>query len=280
MNSGAAWRPRPWILLWLCALAGCARVTLTVRQPAGGNNPIVQGTDINGVLTWAIVPATYNPQKATPWIIYDHGFGQTIGSIAADPPQSDFVQALASAGFVVVASQYRNLACWGDRECVEDIANLQILWRSRLNLAARPFAIGESMGGIVTWNAISHGALRPLAVVGIYPACNLAVMYADKNFTPTIETAFDFSAPADYSAATNGYDPMLVPPSTFAEFPIQIWASQSDHVVRRSQNEDPFARAVNAAGGSVIINSSRGNHGDPSNFDAAAVISFFSAHRM
>ena len=280
MHCGAESRSRRWIVLFLCAfLVGCARVTLTVQQTAV-NNPILQGTDINGVSTWAILPPSYNPRNATPWIIYDHGFGQTIGSISADPPQSDFVQALSSAGFIVVASQYRNLACWGDIECVEDIANLQSLWRSRLNLAAQPFAIGESMGGIVTWNAISHGALRPLAVVGIYPACNLAAMYADKIFVPTIETAFEFSSPAGYSAATNGYDPMQVPPSTFAGFPIQIWASYSDHVVRRSQNEDPFARAINAAGGNVIINNSRGNHGDASNFDAPAVISFFSTHRM
>ena len=233
---------------------------------------------MNGVSTWAILPESYNAQNASPWVIYDHGVGQTINSITADFPQSDFVQSLATAGFVVIASEYRNLACWGNIECVEDIANLQMLWRSQLNLWSQPFVIGESMGGIVTWNAIAHGALKPLAVVGIYPACNLANMYSRKVFAPTIQTAYGFASPAGYSAATRGFDPMLDPPSIFADIPILIWASHSDTDVRRSQNEDPFANAINAAGGSVTIHTSSGRHGDPSNFDAPAVVSFFSLH--
>jgi pimeloyl-ACP methyl ester carboxylesterase len=253
-------------------IVGCARVDERVPPPT-----VLQQADANGVSTWAMLPTAYNPQNATPWIIYNHGFGQTIDSIVTNAPQYEFVESLAAAGFVVVASQYRNLACWGDMECAEDIANLQTLWRSRLNLLPQPFVIGESMGGIVTWNAISHGTLKPLAVVGIYPACNLAAMYTNSVFVPTIQTAYGFTSSEGYAAATNGFDPMLTRPSTFVRMPIQIWASNSDHVVVRSQNENPFASAINAAGGSVIIHTSQGEHGDPSNFDAPAVISFFSS---
>jgi alpha-beta hydrolase superfamily lysophospholipase len=258
--------------------SGCARVYLTAAPTPVSHNLILRGNDVNGVSTWAILPESYNAQTATPWVIFDHGFGETINSIAADPPESTFVQSLATAGFVVIASEYRNIACWGNMECVEDIANLQTLWRSQLNLWTQPFVIGESMGGIVTWNAIAHGVLKPLAAVGIYPACNLANMYSRNVFVPTIQTAYGFTSPAGYSAATRGFDPMLDPPSTFADIPILIWASRSDTVVKRSQNEDPFAEAINAAGGNVTINTSRGQHGDPSNFDAPAVISFFSLH--
>jgi alpha-beta hydrolase superfamily lysophospholipase len=239
----------------------------------------LQKSDANGVSTWAILPPSYNPQSPSPWIIYDHGFGQSIGSIAANPPQSAFVQSLATSGFVVIASEYRNLTCWGNMECADDIANLQTVWHSQLNLSPQPFVIGESMGGIVTWNAILHGTLKPLAAVGIYPACNLAAMYAEEAFTPTIQTAYDFVSPAGYGAATMGFDPTLAQPSNFVEIPIQIWASHSDRIVLRSQNEDPFAKAINAAGGNITIHTSRGDHGDPSNFDAPAVISFFSSHR-
>lgn len=267
---------RAFLVLWLALAAGCASVHLSTPSGQVTDNQILRRFDQNGVYTWAVLPPSYNPDNRYPWIIYDHGFGQTIDSITADPPQSGFIRALAGAGFVIVASEYRNLACWGNRECVEDIANLQTLWRSQLKLLPQPYVIGESMGGIVTWNAISYGALKPLAVVGIYPACSLAAMYANKVFRPTIQTAFGFSSPAGYSAATSGFDPVLAAPSTFATFPIQIWASYSDHVVRRAQNEDLFAAAVNAAGGSVTIHTSRGGHGDPSNFDAPAVIAFFS----
>jgi alpha-beta hydrolase superfamily lysophospholipase len=267
-------------LLALCIVltTGCARVYLTVAPTSISSDHILRKNDVNGVSTWAILPESYNAQKANPWIIYNHGLGQTINSITADFPQSAFVQSLATAGFVVIASEYRNAACWGNMDCVDDVANLQMLWRSELNLWSQPFVIGESMGGIVTWNAIAEGVLKPLAVVGIYPACNLANMYSRKAFAPTIQTAYGFTSRSGYSAATKGFDPMLDPPPKFSDTPILIWASHSDTVVKRSQNEDPFANAINAVGGNVTINTSRGNHGNPSNFDASAVISFFSLH--
>lgn len=268
-------------LFALCAalIVGCAQVHLTVSPTSIGHNLILLHNDANGVSTWAILPESYNPHNATPWIIYNHGFGQTISSITANPPQSAFVLSLATAGFVVIASEYRNLTCWGNRDCADDIANLQMLWHSQLNLWPQPFVIGESMGGIVTWNAISHGALKPLAAVGIYPVCNLADMYTKDVFRPTIQTAYGFTSPSGYLSATRGFDPILDPPSTFVDIPIQIWASRSDRIVVRSRNEDPFAKAINAAGGSVTIHTSQGDHGDPSNFDAHAVIAFFYAHQ-
>ena len=258
--------------------AGCARVHLSLASATQMQNRILQASDVNGVAAWAILPPSYNPRVPSPWIIYNHGFGQTIGSILTDPTHSLFVQSLATAGFVVVASEYRNLACWGNMQCLDDIDNLQTLWRAQLSLSPQPFVIGESMGGIVTWNAISHGKLKPVAVVGIYPACSLANMYAFDVFDPTIEAAFGFTDPSQYAAATQGFDPLLTPPATFADIPIAMWASYSDHSVLRSKNEDPFAKAVNAAGGSVTIHTSHGDHGDPSNLDPQAVISFFSAH--
>ena len=250
---------------------------LSLAPSANIQNRILQGNDANGVATWAILPPTYDPQTATPWIIYNHGFGQTISSILTDPAHNLFVQSLASAGFIVMASEYRSLTCWGNMECTSDIANLQTRWRAQLNLSSQPFVIGESMGGIVTWNAISHGALKPLAVVGIYPACSLDAMYGTEAFVPTIEAAYSFTSPSGYISATQGFDPLLTPPSTFVDIPIEMWASYSDRTVVRLQNEDPFAKAINAAGGHVAIHTSHGNHGDPSNLDSAAVISFFSS---
>lgn len=258
-------------------VTGCARLHLSLTPSANTQNRILQGNDVNGVSTWAILPPTYDPQTATPWIIYNHGSGQTIRSIVTDPAHNLFVQSLARAGFVVIASEYRSVTCWGNMECTNDIANLQTLWRAQLNLASQPFVIGESMGGIVTWNAISHGALKPLAVVGIYPVCSLSAMYAIDTYAPAIENALGFTSPSEYSSATKGLDPLLTPPSTFADIPIEMWASYSDRTVLRSQNEDPFAKAINAAGGNVMIYTSHGDHGDPSNLDSVAVISFFSS---
>lgn len=264
----------------ICAAltVGCG-VDLKVEPTSPARSTMLQHTDANGVSTWAIVPDSYDASKASPWIIYNHGFGQTINSITANPPQSSFVQSLAAAGYVVIASEYRNLACWGDMECAEDMANLQVLWRSLLNLTPQPYVIGESMGGIVTWNAISLDMVKPLAVVGIYPVCSLANMYTKAVFVPTIQSAYGFDSPEGYSTATAGFDSLLTPAHTFAGFPILIWASYSDQTVSRLKNEDPFSAAINAAGGSVTLRTSHGDHGDPSNFDAPAVISFFSSNQ-
>jgi hypothetical protein len=106
--------------------------------------------------------------------------------------------------------------------------------------------------------------------------CSLSAMYATVN-APEIEAAYGFTSPSGYTSATRGFDPLLTPPSTFAGIPIEMWASYSDGSVLRSQNEDPFAKAINAAGGNVTIFTSHGAHGDPSNLDSAGVASFFSS---
>jgi len=187
------------------------------------------------------------------------------------------VNALVQANYVVVASDYKIRNCWGNAQCVTDIAAVQKRWKEHLNLTPNPYVIAESMGGIVTWNAISHDALSPRAVVGIYPACDLANMYGHGvgPFYLDIQSDYGFSSLAGYPAATAGYDPMFAPASDFTSFPIVMWASYSDTSVVRSQNEDPFAARVNAAGGHVVINTSSGNHGDMSNFDPQAVLDFF-----
>jgi len=181
------------------------------------------------------------------------------------------------ANYVVIASDYKIQNCWGNAQCVTDIAAVQKSWKEHLNLTPNPYVIAESMGGIVTWNAISHNTLSPRAVVGIYPACSLSNMYGDGvgPVSLDIQNDYGFSNPSGYAAATAGYDPMMAPALDFTSFPVLMWASHSDTSVVRSKNEDPFAARVNAAGGYVVINTSHGNHGDMSNFDPQAVLDFF-----
>jgi pimeloyl-ACP methyl ester carboxylesterase len=244
-----------------------------------GINSVREVDDANGVSTWAVLPPGYQPGVEWPWVIYNHGYGGRGSEIfALDPKLGALVQSLAAAGYVVVASNYRNFACWGNAECDADIANLQEVWRANLNLSPKPFVIGESMGGVVTWNAIAHGFLHPRGVVGIYPACSLAAMFRVSALAPSIEEAYDFSSSSQLAVATEGYDPLVDPPTDFTAFPIVIWASYSDTTVVRKRNEDPFAEAINAAGGNVVIHTSRGNHGDASNFDPSAVLAFFSVN--
>jgi hypothetical protein len=61
---------------------------LNVEPVPVARSPILQRTDADGVSTWAIVPDSHEASKASPWIIYNHGFGETISSITANQPQS------------------------------------------------------------------------------------------------------------------------------------------------------------------------------------------------
>ena len=240
----------------------------------------VQLSDANGVPTYGIIPASYKPGIQSRWVLYNHGSGQSGLDISTNHHDSCLVNALVQAGYVVIASDYKIDTCWGNSQCVTDIAAVQERWKAYLNLRPTPYVISESMGGMVTWNAIAHGTLSPLAVVGLYPACNLANMYNGGTgpFSTPIQEDYGFSDPSGFAAATAGYDPMLVPASEFTDFPIMMWASYSDTTILRSENEDPFAARVNAAGGNAIIITSRGRHGDASNFAPQAVLSFFDAN--
>ena len=258
---------------------GCGTNSRSACPDQSGFSPI-QLTDANGVQTYGIVPASYRADVQSRWVLYNHGSGQSGLDISTNRHDICLVNALVQAGYVVIASDYKIQNCWGNSQCIRDIAAVQERWKGYLNLRPAPYVISESMGGIVTWNAISHGTLSPLAVVGIYPACNLSNMYAGGTgpFYLAIQNDYDFSSPSGYPAATAGYDPMLAPASEFTAFPILMWASYFDTSVLRSENEYPFAVRVNAAGGNAMIILSSGNHGDASNFNPRAVLEFFEAH--
>lgn len=234
--------------------------------------------DIGTVKTYAWIPLSYRKDIQSPWVLFNHGSSQSALDLANTPNDKLILTALLSAGYVVIASDYTDEFCWGNPQCVDDDANVVQQWKLLLNITSRPYVLAESMGGIVTWNSIFYGAINPRAVAAIYPVCSLANLYSNPVFTPYIQNAYGFTRAKEYPTATAGYDPMLDPPAAFTGFPILMWSSYSDVTVTRAQNEDPFAAAINAAGGSAVINTSTGVHGDVSNFDPKAVVDFFAAH--
>src|SRR5215472_11855999 len=170
------------LILALSALtAGCGTSSPTVCliEPSAASISPVQLSDSNGVETYGIVPPTYNPYVPSRWVLFNHGSGHTGLDISTNSCDATLVNALVQANYVVIASDYKIQNCWGNEQCLTDIAAVQKRWRERLNLTPSPYVIAQSMGGIVTWNAISHKALSPRAVVGIFPACSLSNMYDD-----------------------------------------------------------------------------------------------------
>jgi acetyl esterase/lipase len=264
-----------WVLCIPLFLFGCGSNVISLIEP-----PNNSGVDRNGVPLNSVLPTNFDPSKTYPWVIFDHGSDQFGASIVeGDPKIQSLATALSAAGYVVASSEYRVEDCWGNQSCVEDISALYDAFMEKMNLDPRPFVIGVSMGGIVTWNAVLHGDFVPRAVAGISPACNLANMYKTGLFTKTIDNDYGFTNPSKFSIATAGYDPIgsenLVP---LTKFPIMMWASYGDTTVNRTMNADLLASSVNALGGSVTVITTTGNHGDSSNFPQPdAVVSFFNS---
>jgi fermentation-respiration switch protein FrsA (DUF1100 family) len=77
-----------------------------------------------------------------------------------------------------------------------------------------------------------------------------------------------------------GADRAVVSPVAVPRVPMMIWASDGDTVVSARDNAQRLAAAERAAGGSVVYTPTVGDHGDPSNFQPAAVLRFFDAYRL
>lgn len=242
-----------------------------------GSGPAM--VDRNGVTLNLVLPANFDPSRTYPWVIFNHGAGQLGSAIATgDPNTQGLAAALSAAGYVVVSSNYRTQNCWGNQACVEDIRNLYDAFTQKLHLEARPFVIGTSMGGIVSWNAIIHGDFVPQAVVGIFPACNLPDMYNNPSFARDIQKDYGFTNRSNFAIATKGFDPVgsenLEP---LTKFPILMWSSYGDQAVKKTANADLLASKVNALGGSASVITTTGDHGDISNFQPDALVNFFNA---
>ena len=131
----------------------------------------------------------------------------------------------------------------------------------------------------------SNGVLKPRAFVGIYPLTNLNWIYNSGTSTinpqaqinSSIQTAYGCTNAATCNPAFVPYDPTQIAATAFTGFPMHLWQSPTDTVVDKSQNADLFASRVNAAGGSVVVTATTGDHGDVSNFNPAAIVTFFNS---
>lgn len=124
--------------------------------------------------------------------------------------------------------------------------------------------IGESMGGLASLQ-LANRLPHVKAWVGIYPVCNLATMtarYPDTALAWPGGTA-DRLSPVDLSAMRG--------------LKMMFFASPGDTVVPKATNTDRCAARATAAGASVQVVETTGEHGDKSTFQPALVVSFLDA---
>jgi pimeloyl-ACP methyl ester carboxylesterase len=247
--------------------------------PFGGQRAMstplsIPDTNPSGVQISVHLPAGYDPRITHRLAVYCHGSGGTDKDLWTYPNENTVLTALLNAGYVVMSAGYGQTA-WGNPVSVsQNVAAIQYVI-DRYNVFARPYIIGQSMGGMVGFNTVIVGGVTPAAFAGIYPASNLRYQY-DHGFTAAIEGAYGFSGDANFDSATNGYDVLNDnPPLNFRGLAIKIWHSYGDTVVPRIPNSDALKTLAEQGGASVTIVTSTGDHGDASSFDGVGIVDFF-----
>lgn len=182
-------------------------------------------------------------------VVYAHGSGQTAESIR-DRDHAHLMADLLNAGYVVASSDAAGNA-WGNPASVQDYVDLVTEVRNTRKIGG-VFVIGESMGGLPSLQLLDRIS-GVQAWVGIFPVTDAR----------TVDGAEATAAVAPVAVRNTGV-------------PLLMFASPDDTRVPKAQNADVFAATMRAKGATVSVVSTRGNHGDPSNFDSARIVEFFS----
>jgi dienelactone hydrolase len=245
--------------LTACSAVVPERVAAVVGRYAEGYGT-AKVIDDPGSASVLVVPAHPNGALA----VFVHGSGQGRDTILRD--RRDFVvaRALVDHGYLLLAADAGDRA-WGDAASVRDYERL-------ISAAARDhdvhdvFLMAESMGGLAAMQLAVHvPGVR--AVTAWYPVCDLRTMEHKPHFADAIAKAW----------ATG--DRRIVSPVAVPRLPLTVWASPQDTVVPAASNAAVCVARARAAGAAVTYVRTTGEHGDPSNFRPAEVLSFFDAHR-
>src|SRR3546814_510521 len=202
-------------------------------------------------------------------LIYHHGAGETIDELVELQSRStSLVGHLLEEGWAVAATAAGG-DHWGSQAGID--ANTA-LWEA-LDDDLRVDSVvllGHSMGGVSSLSCIVQECVPGIdGWIGIYPLVDQRSLVGSSiaaEALPAIEQTFGGAPP-----------PSLIPleqADALAEVPMVAWASPDDEVVPMETNAAELARRVEAAGGQVTLHTASGPHGDPSHYDAEAILDF------
>jgi hypothetical protein len=251
----------------LLALAGCG------GSPAPAPTQPLRGTidrfDVDGQPAVLITP---DPPTSRV-VLYTHGSGETVETIFRDPAKQPLWRALLRAGYALAATDAHG-DNWGNPASERDTVALARELRRRglpdLDVVAL------SMGGFDGLALLEHDAAVK-AWAGIFPACDLRAVYRVGLYPGQIRRAYGLSASDPVDAVLRGRSPVAVRPR--AGLPMHFWASPQDRVIPKRSNTDACAALARRAGAQVEVTTTRGDHGDASNYDPAAVVRLFDSAR-
>lgn len=182
-------------------------------------------------------PKAYDSRRPGPMIFMFHGHGGTPDRYgnSADGYYAA-AKAYVDAGFIVVSAGYLpNTMTWGAEDSL-----LAYEWAYRYVCSYVAFTNvifhANSMGGIESLLTIARGVIPCEGWIATVPTANLRANY-DDNFKSSIVTAYGIAADgSDYSAKTEGHDPMLLDPSFMAGIPAYVMVATDDTTVYPSRN--------------------------------------------
>jgi pimeloyl-ACP methyl ester carboxylesterase len=210
------------------------------------------------------------PQPATGRVVlYTHGSGETVETIFRDPAKQPLWRALLRAGYALAATDAHG-DNWGNPASERDTVALARELRGR---GLRDvYVIALSMGGFNGLQLLEHDpAIKAWA--GIFPACDLRAVYRVGLYPGQIRRAYGLGAKQPVDDALRGRSPTAVAPAP--GLPMRFWASPDDRVIPRHSNTDACAALARRAGARVQVTTTRGDHGDPSNYDPEGVVELF-----
>jgi len=202
-------------------------------------------------------------QESRGIVLYVHGNRQTEREVLSGRNVAPLTAKLLDAGYTVVSSFGAGNA-WGNQESVGVYRQIVAHVRSMTD-ADDLYIMGESMGGLASLQ-LAASVPDVKAWVGFYPVCDARSVMGQEDLREGIESAYP-----------SGVGIETVTPVTMPSVPMAFWHSPDDTRVSKAENTDKCAADARKAGAQVAVTTTTGNHGDPSNFDAEQIISFFNA---
>lgn len=260
-------------------------------------NPGTAVTSSGCFHAWAYVSPAYNPQGPNRAVIMLHGYNQSAITQVYNfnvGGTGDVADTLSEQGYVIINMDNTVANCYGNAQCVADVANVYAYFRAALNLDPYPFLIADSLGGLQLFNAVSHGVVTPRAIVCY--SCNTSLALKRTGDAGNIGPDYGYTVDQQYPTATSSYDPLLVAQgqdATLSAANARVMqarlaathtlfiADPSDPTVDTNANSTYLYTALNAihpGAATVDFNHNGQGHVGAGLMNAAQVVAFFNQY--
>jgi hypothetical protein len=243
-------------------------VALALVAGCGGEHAQDEGIErfeVRGQPAVVLTPA-HETRKV---VVYTHGAGERIGNAFREPRKDPIFRALLDAGYAIAMTDAHG-DNWGNR--AGELDQLALVAELRERGLRDVYVLALSMGGFNGLQLLDDVPVRAWA--GIFPACDLASVYALGLYRGQIRAAYDRTGRrlGDLIARRSPVD--IDPPDGL---PMRFWASPGDRVIPKRENTDACAALARQRGARVQVTETTGDHGDASNYDAAGVLALFAS---